>query len=374
MKTKLSLFFISLILVSCGSIERIVKVYNPSTFDRENEMVEVQTSELKLKTTEVIIKDALGKEIAYQWIYKGEKKPQSLIFPVNLMSNETAVFTITIGKPATVKTKTWAGFIPERKDDFAWENDFAAYRMYGPALANENPSNGVDLWLKSTLDTVVTKRYRDELKNGLSYHIDRGTGLDCYKVGHTLGAGGIAPFFNDSLWIGNHFNNYKILDNGSLRSTFSLTYDAVNVNGNSFKQIITISTTAGSMLNKAEVKYEGSEMPMKLAAGIFLHDNKGIAYQDSTKSIIAYAENAVSDAGVPAGRNYVGVFIPVQNTVIQRNKQHLLILANYKINEPFTYYFGGGWSKWQFPTDTHWFNALSKFAEKANDPLIVTVK
>lgn len=374
MKIKFALFVLSLILISCSSVERTISIYNPSSFDREGEMVEIEVAQLNVKCTNVLIKDALGNQVAYQWIYNGEKKPQSIIFQTTLKSNETAVYTLTKGKPAAVIAKTWAGFIPERKDDFAWENDLAAYRMYGPALAKENPSNGVDLWLKSTSDTVVTKRYRDELQNGLSYHIDRGTGLDCYKVGHTLGAGGIAPYVNDSLWIGNHFNTYKILDNGPFRSTFSLTYDAVNVNGNTYKQTITVSTTAGNILNKAVVKYEGSEIPMQLAGGIFLHDNKGIAFQDSTKGVIAYAENAVSDAGIPAGRNYVGVIMPVKEPVISRDKIHYLIRGEYNVNEPFTYYFGGGWSKWIFPTDTHWFNAMSKFAQMITEPLIVKVK
>ena len=41
--------------------------------------------------------------------------------------------------------RVFGRFVPERKDDFAWENEYAAFRMYGPALAPENPSNGVDM-------------------------------------------------------------------------------------------------------------------------------------------------------------------------------------------------------------------------------------
>ncbi len=374
MKIRLATLFLGLILISCSSIQRTITVSNPTAFDRKSEMVEILASELKVNNTEIVLKDANDNEVAYQWIYNGEKKPQSIIFQSDVKKSGTSVYKISKGKPSTVIVKTWAAFVPERKDDFAWENDLAAYRMYGPALAKENPSNGVDLWLKNTSDTIVTKRYRDELKNGLSYHIDRGNGLDCYKVGHTLGAGGIAPYLNDSLWVGNHFDSYKILDNGPLRSTFMLTYNAFNIAGESYKKTITISTDAGSILNKAIVKYEGSKKEIILAGGIFVHDNKGVAFENTEKGIIAYAENAISDAGVPSGRNYIGVFIPGKNSGSFRNSQHLLIGAKYKVNDTFTYFFGGGWSKWIFPTDTDWFNALSKFAQKTNEPLIVSVK
>ena len=29
---------------------------------------------------------------------------------------------------------TYARFVPEREDDFAWENDLVAFRAYGPAM------------------------------------------------------------------------------------------------------------------------------------------------------------------------------------------------------------------------------------------------
>ena len=49
---------------------------------------------------------------------------------------------------------------PERKDDFAWENDRGAYRVYGPALeATGERSFGIDVWTKNTPDPVVNDRY-----------------------------------------------------------------------------------------------------------------------------------------------------------------------------------------------------------------------
>ena len=63
--------------------------------------------------------------------------------------------------PKEQQPKVYGRYVPERKDDFAWENEYAAFRLYGPALKPENPSNGVDLWLKNSpalvIDTMSTK-------------------------------------------------------------------------------------------------------------------------------------------------------------------------------------------------------------------------
>lgn len=365
----------SLLLCVGVMAQKQIVVKNTANFNRTAEIVEVKISKKNavLLKNQFVLKNEKGHEIGYQLVYNNDKSLAGIIFQADVNAKSTVTYQLVEGKPAAVKYLTHARFVPERKDDFAWENDLAAYRMYGPALANENPSNGVDLWLKRTSDTIVSKRYRDELKNGLSYHVDRGNGLDCYKVAHTLGAGGIAPYINGKLEVGNHYNRYKILENGPLRSTFILYYDGVKVGNQTVSQQITITTTAGSLLNKATVTY-GSATAFQVAGGIFTHDEKGAKYSNLKTGIIAYAEDAMQDANTTVGRNYVGVLIAnkAQTTVEQDN--HLLITANYKQKSNFTYYFGGGWSKWQFPTDKHWFDAMEKFSKQVQEPLRVKMK
>ncbi|MBP8023249.1 MAG: DUF4861 domain-containing protein [Paludibacter sp.] len=360
---------------SCSSLSKTITVTNSADFARKSEMVEVRLSDLQInpaKTT-FILKNQ-DKEVAYQIVNKQNANEALLIFQATVNAGEKSVFEISKGKPAAVKPLTFARQVPERKDDFAWENDLAGYRMYGPALANENPSNGVDLWLKRTSELVVDKRYQDELVNGKSYHIDHGDGLDCYKVGHTLGAGGISPYVNEKLWVGNFYNSYRVIENGPLRSVFELKYNAVNIDGETYSQTLTITSDAGSLLNKAIVKFEGADKEMKLAGGIFIHDGKGSIKDSADKGFIAYAENAVSDAGVPSGRNYVGILIPKGATESQKDKEHVLIMTDYKPGTEFTYYFGGGWSKWGFPTDADWFKAMQTFSNKLQSPLKVEIK
>lgn len=366
------------ILLSCTSQPRTIVVNNFTDFDRKGEMVEVDLSKTNcdFSNKTFVLKDQNGQEVPYQVLSENDT-PRTLLFQADVPAQSASDYSLSEGTPSAVTAKVFARYIPERKDDFAWENDLAAYRMYGPALANEYPSNGVDIWLKRTDELIVDKFYHDELKKGLSYHIDHGLGLDCYKVGHMLGAGGIAPY-TDQLWVGNHYDHYEINVAGPLRTVFTLTYDSMQVADSYYKQTVTITVDAGSLLNKATVRLEGpATSDMKLAAGIFLHGEKavdGITYTELEKNLIGYAERATSDAGVPAGRNYVGVYMPGIDLDTKNEGDHLLILSNYEPGYEFTYYFGGGWSEWKFPTDNDWFKALDNFSQTKACPLSVSFK
>lgn len=356
--------------------QKQIVVKNTADFDRKGEIVEVKVNakNAAIFSKQFQLLNEKGNEIGYQLTFNCKKKVSGFLFQADVKAKSSSIYSVKEGKPMQLMPKTFARFVPERKDDFAWENDLAAYRMYGPALAAENPSNGVDLWLKRTADTILNLRYRDELQNGLSYHIDRGNGLDCYKVGHTLGCGGIAPYQNGKLFVGDYYNRFEIKEVGPLRSVFTLFYDRVKIGNEIVSQEITITSTAGSVLNKAVVKYVGKVQSFQLAAGIFTHDEKGLQYENLKNGIIAYAEDAVSNANLAVGRNYIGVLIPTKAVAIINQDNHMLLTSNYKAESNFTYYFGGGWSKWQFSTDKDWFNAIENFSKRINQPLKVVVK
>lgn len=366
----------SLLLASGMFAQHQIVVTNSTGLERKGEMVEVSISALKVSfdTKSYVLKNKQNKAVAYQLIYKGNKKPKSLIFQADVMANGSTTYILKEGKPSIVKPKTFARFVPERKDDFAWENDMAAYRMYGPALANENPSNGVDFWAKCTNELIVDEFYNGEEKKHISYHVDHGHGLDFYKVAHTTGCGGIAPFADGKLWVGNHYDRYRIVEVGPLRSVFTLEYDSVIVGNQVLKEKLTVTVDAGSLLNKANVVFTGSGPKMELAAGIALHDGKGTWKSNIANGTSGYAEEAVSDAKVPSGHNYVGVYIPGKVNQALKDADNAMITSSYNSGDNFTYYFGGGWSKWLYPTDDDWFRALNQFSETTKNPLKVTVK
>jgi hypothetical protein len=371
-KNKFSILILLLATAVFGFAQTTIEIVNQYPFDRADEIVEIAASELGgLSGTNYILTDESGQEIPYQLIYNGTEKVQSLLFPATVKTGTKVVYTLNAGTPKAVKAKTSARFVPERKDDFAWENDFAAYRMYGPALADQNPSNGIDLWLKRTEELVVDSFYRGELKYGKSYHVDHGQGLDCYKVGNTLGAGGVAPYVDGKLLIGKHYDTYKVLDNGPLRSSFMLTYNNVDINGKIYTQEVTIHTDAGTVLNTAVVKLTGEKQPMQLAAGFTLHDGKGSLQRAA--GLIVYGENAVSDKGVQVGKNFVGVVVPDKEDEYKIQNLHALLIKNYVPGDEFTYYFGGGWSQWKFPTQKEWLAAVRQFSNQVKYPLTVRI-
>ena len=77
----------------------------------------------------------------------------------------------------------------ERRDDFAWENDRTAHRMYGKALETwaQEPltSSSVDVWFKRTRRLVINDWYMVD-----DYHRDNGEGADMYSAGKSRGCGG----------------------------------------------------------------------------------------------------------------------------------------------------------------------------------------
>ena len=288
-----------------------------------------------------------------------------------------ALFLCLIGCQTEVQTRVYGRYVPERKDDFAWENEYAAFRMYGPALRSENPSNGVDLWLKKSPELVVDSFYYREHVLGLPYHINYGKGLDCYKVGHTCGAGGLVVIADDNLFVGGAYDRWRIIEQTPDKLVFCLEYDSLVVNGHVLQESITITAEAGQMLNKAQVvltcanEYEGAEL--WVGGGIYLHDTIDNSYTCDHCGIIAYAEDALSDknaaqmnyeynGSTSQGRSYIAVVTPHGGW--QEIKDNTLFSVQpYQLGDTLTYFFGACWSEWSnedqsFPTDQDWFDGL----------------
>lgn len=273
-----------------------------------------------------------------------------------------------------VQPKVYGRFVPERKDDFAWENEYAAFRMYGPALRPENPSNGVDLWLKKSPELVVDSFYYREHVLGLPYHINYGKGLDCYKVGHTCGAGGLVVLADDKLYVGGAYDHWEILEQTPEKLVFKLEYDSLQVGESVLQESITITAQAGSAMNKAEVLLTGHYAGnLQVGGGIYLHDTIDSYFTCDHCGIIAYAEDALSDknaakmnyeynGSTSQGRSYIAVITPNGGwqDIIDGT---LFSVQPYQLGDTLTYFFGACWSEWSngeeaFPTDQDWFDGI----------------
>jgi len=71
--------------------------------------------------------------------------------------------------------------VKERFDDFAWENDRIAQRVYGPALMTTSfgplTSSAVDLWPKRTSRLIINDWYMAD-----HYHVDMGDGAAIFML------------------------------------------------------------------------------------------------------------------------------------------------------------------------------------------------
>jgi len=130
--------------------------------ERNNEVVEIPWNTILSKYNNidtsalVIINKKTKAPIVYQYEYKASKVIQHLLVQVSIPARASITIQLAKGTRPVFETKTYCRFVPERKDDFAWENDKIAFRMYGKALEktpNEN-AYGTDIWSKRTKKMV----------------------------------------------------------------------------------------------------------------------------------------------------------------------------------------------------------------------------
>lgn len=272
--------------------------------------------------------------------------------------------------PKEQQPKVYGRFVPERKDDFAWENEYAAFRLYGPALKPENPSNGVDLWLKNSPALVIDTMYGRELKDHRPYHINYDGNLDCYKVAHTCGAGGLVVLTADGegtngegyrTWIGGPYDRWEILEQKPDRFVFRLEYDSLLVAGQILHESLTITAEAGQLQNKAEVVLTSAQpsatgSQLLAGGGIYLHDTVDYYMTIPEVGYVFYEEDALSDkqaaqmnyeynGSTSQGRIQISVKTPGA-TLTDIVDGNLVAVKPYELGATLTYYFGATWSKW----------------------------
>ncbi len=408
MKKYFSLPLLAL-LAACGpkqSTDFTVTVTNDLSFDR-TEMVEVPISEVAKKVQlideeQYIVLDAEGNQVAYQITYD-----DNLLFPVNVKAGDKAVYTVAVGEPIEAEPLVYGRHYPERVDDIAWENDRTAYRAYGPALqAKGERAFGYDAWVKRVPGLVVEQRYANELNpdtqaeiarlrkerkhdeanelyHSVSYHVDHGNGLDCYKVGPTLGCGTAALMQGDAILYPYCWKEYEILENGPLRFTVKLTYNPLVVGKDSVVETRIISLAQGSQLNKTVVSYAGLSKAAPVATGLVIHPENSTAYVlEGDKGYIAYAD-LTDNVNNGNGIIYVGAVMPEKVTEAKAQmfadkeakergaSGHVLAISNYKPDTEYTYYWGSGWSKYGFDSMEAWTTYLDRYAQSVRNPLKV---
>lgn len=409
-KTCLLTFLFLLATLMNAADQVTITVSNPIPSARM-EMVEVDVAVLqkKLQTgKDFIVKDADGREIPSQVTHD-----QKLIFQVGVAGKGKSLYYVQKGTPQKYEVKAKGRLFTERQDEFGWENDCVAYRVYGHGGAvgydffnKSTPELMLDYWyaseqnqeMRSVSQQLRERGYADladQVYNAFCYHIDHGKGMDCYTVGPTLGGGANALLKEDgSLFMPQCYKTFEILDQGPLRFTVRFTYPEQEFNGEKVTETRTISLDAGSQFNRVTIAYQGLSKPVKMAAGTVIHQSNPSAYVLSQEN----GYMGYEDLGDPSvynakyrdelakqmGKIYIGLLFPekdIATTYQQRENGiatgHILGISTYQPNMTYTYYFGSGWDKnpnTGFHSLTDWEAHLSHAAISVRNPLKLSVK
>jgi hypothetical protein len=389
MKIKFCLIFCLLVsgaFLAPGQQKLRVKISNKLAIDRRSESVTIPLAKLGILARNAFqVRDAdTGKVLLKQLIdNNADGTADELLFQVDISSRAEKTVIIEQGESATEQPgrTTYSRFVPERIDDYAWENDLVAFRTYGPKaqqIVDEGKpggtlSSGMDCWLKRVDYPIIDKWYKKN-ETGGSYHKDNGEGLDNYHVGASRGCGGIGVWIGDSLYVSKNFTSYKTISNGPLRTIFELTYAPWSANGVIIKEKKRISLDVGSQLTKYEVTLESSGTLPNCTAGITLHNKAGVTQADASQGWFSYWEpldDSELGTGIVAAKKDILSHLDYRTPKKDLSQLYVMLKP---VNNKVVYYAGFGWKKaGRFSNAADWNNYLKAFAEKLQSPLEVKI-
>ncbi len=372
-----------------SKLNKRIVIQNTLQFNR-NEIVSIKLNKYKCIAklndfSSLLVKDENGKLLVTQLVdVNQDGTPDELLFQATVPANSKAVYTLfsdsSLSTPKS-NTTTYARFVPERIDDFAWENDRVAFRTYGPEaqrLVEEGKeggtlSSGIDLWLKKVNYSIIDSWYAKNVKDAGYYHIEHGEGYDPYHVGSSRGTGGTGIWEKDSLHISKNYTKYRIIATGPLRTIFELDYDPWSKYG--VKETKRISLDLGSNFSKFENKISATTKIPNYTLGITLHKEKGVVAINAKNGIFRHWE--------PIDDSFVGEGIIIDSNLVKTAMDHrskaadqsqILVVTEPK-NDTLTYYVGFAWTgSGQVQSVQDWDAMLEKQAQIIQNPLLITIK
>ena len=212
---------------------RRVVVSNPIGVHRPAETVTLNWADFGIREGDTATRVWDVKEdrpVAWQDVKKGQ-----FVFSTALAPDETREFVVCTNAAlpqADLSIVCWSQHLPERMDDFAWENDRFGARAYGPVIMEPAPkgqklvSSGIDIINKCVPYPVLHRWFVERTGEG-SYHKDHGEGMDNYKVGPSRGCGGLGALAADGTWCNSiNWKKGRTFMNGPVRTVFEIVYPA----------------------------------------------------------------------------------------------------------------------------------------------------
>lgn len=370
------------------SQNKTITVTNSLPVDREFETIELTRKSLGLSNSVKLEELAVKEKNTDLFLESqavdndGDGTMDVLLFQPKISASSQKEYEIvaSANTSATKNINCYSRFVPERTDDYAWENNKVAFRTYGPVaqkmvedkIPGGTLTSGIDAWLKRVEYPIINKWYEKTISGTGSYHKDTGEGLDNFQVGDSRGIGGIAVNVEGKYYFSKNFISWKTITTGPIRTSFILTYADWDAKGNKITESKLISLDYGSYLSRFEIHITGTKT---IAAGLTLHDKKGTIGTNIKEGWLGYWE-PIDDSEIGMG------LVAPKNTLISfdnhvtTEKELSNLYGTLKVKDNKAVYFAGfGWKKGSpFQTKAEWEKYLSSFSEKINNPLVVKVK
>jgi len=384
-------------LIACAALgvraadKIVVTVANDLDAARPAEVIAVPFSELQrlmpgVLFDHLLVRDAAGAVVPSQATnFQPEEHHdyyRDLVFQHDFAAGEkAAVFTIerTRDTVPPYPARVFARYIPERFDDFAWENDRVAHRAYGPGLntdvagRSKMSSSGLDVWCKRVRYPIVDRWY---VKG--HYHEDTGEGLDMYDVGTNRGCGGCGVWTGGKIAAAGNYRTWKVLANGPIRAVFELSYAPWDAdNGVKVSETKRFTVDAGHNLDLIESTFDFTPAPdaggeLTIAIGLTRHPKQAApaaALGDEKAGWIGVWEDFDSPA---AGNLGTGIVLdpsaPCAGTA--ESGVDRVILAKVRPGATLRYYAGAGWKQsGDFGGKDDWNAYLAAWAQRLRSPV-----
>jgi hypothetical protein len=404
---------IVVVLASLFSVEAIsadrfkVIAQNNLVIARKSETIVIPFAEVKSRLPDVvfdqvIVRDSKGRVIPSQVTsfvhsHKGPQQFDELIFQHDFAAGEkTASFTVEKSESAIAPfpSKIYIRYVPERYDDFAWENDLVGHRAYGPGLElpsagkDQMVSSGLDVWTKKVRYSVIDHWYH---KGHDGLHTDTGEGLDMYEVGMNRGAGGTGIWDGKQLAVSKNYRTWKILANGPIRGVFELGYEPWDAGGGVMvSEVKRFTVDAGHYLDQVESTFTFSPKSgdNSLTVGIGLSEHTTIATvsplrNDQQRSISLWEEYKDPQDGklgtavmLAPTASFAGFAeLPATPGVSRLVRPDLLVLAKVQSGEHLRYWVGGAWDKaGLIASQKAWTEYLANVAARNASPITIRIE
>jgi Domain of unknown function (DUF4861) len=377
-----------------------IHVHNSLPIARPSETIAVPWSQVAhflpgARLQHIAVHDAKGNLLAYQVtnVAPEAKDPHNLgiaygdlLFQHDFAAGESdAEFTVErIEAVAPVfPVQAFARYVPERYDDFAWENDRIAHRTYGPALQAPDTagtgkevlvSSGIDVWSKRVRYPIVDRWYN---KGHDHYHVDEGEGMDMYNVGSSRGDGGTGVWDGKTLAVSGNYATWKVIANGPIRAIFELAYAPWAAAGRKVSEVKRYTVDAGHNLDLVESTFtvDSGDPALTVALGLCRSSaDKGEEPKIAESRLADAAAISVWEAQRTHGA--IGTAVVVDRAAFAgfaEEPHNFLLLAHATSGKPVRFLAGAGWTKsGDFASQADWEAYVTACAQRLASPVEAT--